>query len=105
MSTKLVVIVMPYQILFEIIIRNKVLFFFKQLIRELREEVDKLKAQLLKHGIASDKESLQEALDQNEKLMKEASLTWEQKEKQTEQIHQVLNFVSFSSLMHSRISD
>lgn len=58
------------------------------LIRELREEVDKLKKQLLKHGITSDKEVLQEALDQNEKLMQEASLTWEQKEKQTERIHQ-----------------
>ena len=66
------------------------------MIRELREEVDKLKAQLLKHGIASDKESLQEALDQNEKLMKEASLTWEQKEKQTERIHQVSDQVYFS---------
>jgi len=49
----------------------------------------------LKHGIASDKESLQEALDQNEKLMKEASLTWEQKEKQTERIHQVCYVASF----------
>ena len=43
----------------------------------------------MKHGIAQDKESLQEALDQNEKLMQEASLTWEQKERQTERIHQV----------------
>ena len=64
---------------------------FLKLIRELREEVEKLKMQLLKHGIKSDKEVLQEALDQNEKLMQEASLTWEQKEKQTERIHQVLN--------------
>lgn len=32
---------------------------------------------------------LQEQLVESEKLMVQASLTWEQKEKQTEEIHQV----------------
>ncbi|XP_057308656.1 kinesin-like protein KIF13A isoform X3 [Hydractinia symbiolongicarpus] len=59
-----------------------------KLIRELREEVETLKQQLLARGMRSEKQGLQEQLDESEKLMQEASLTWEQKEKQTEQIHQ-----------------
>lgn len=59
-----------------------------KLIRELREEVEVLKQQLLARGMRSEKQGLQEQLDESEKLMQEASLTWEQKEEQTEQIHQ-----------------
>ncbi|XP_065651766.1 kinesin-like protein KIF13A isoform X6 [Hydra vulgaris] len=58
------------------------------LIRELREEVERLKLQLLSRGIRSEKEVLQEQLDESKKLMEQASLTWEQKEKQTEYIQQ-----------------
>lgn len=48
-----------------------------------------MKQQLLARGMRSEKQGLQEQLDESEKLMQEASLTWEQKEEQTEQIHQV----------------
>ena len=59
------------------------------MIRELREEVEKLKQQLQARGMRSEKETIQEQLKESEKLMEEASLTWEQKERQTELIHQV----------------
>ena len=59
------------------------------MIRELREEVDILKQQLLARGMRSEKETLQDKLEESEKLMEEASLTWEQKEKKTEQIQKV----------------
>lgn len=45
--------------------------------------------QLLKHGITDEQQVLKDALHENERLMQEASLTWEQKERQTEKIHQV----------------
>ena len=69
--------------------------FLFQIIRELREEVEMLKA-LLKEKIAEKptgtKETveIEEMLSENEKLMKECTMSWEQKEKQTEQIMQVL---------------
>ena len=59
-----------------------------QLIRELREEVEKLKQQLTA-SFRSQKDEIQEQLHESEKLMEEASLTWEQKEKQTELIQKV----------------
>ena len=52
--------------------------------------MDKLKAQLIGRGLMSQNGQLQEQLVESEKLMQEASLTWEQKEKQTEEIHQVI---------------
>ena len=51
--------------------------------------MEKLKQQLQARGMRSEKETIQEQLQESEKLMEEASLTWEQKEKQTEFIHQV----------------
>ncbi|XP_031559004.1 kinesin-like protein KIF13A isoform X2 [Actinia tenebrosa] len=65
-----------------------------RIIRELREEVERLK-QLLQLKIAgklspedAGEFEIQEQLSESEKLMKEATMSWEQKEKQTEQIMQ-----------------
>merc|ERR1719206_318516 len=53
-----------------------------RIIRELRAEVDALKEMLLH---AAQPEVLKEKLCENEKLMKEMSLTWEEKLEKTEQ--------------------
>ena len=73
-----------------------------QIIRELRSEVDRLRAILeenalsLKTARKSGRESdetgdIKEKLEESEKLMQECTLTWEEKEKQTELIHQVMS--------------
>ncbi|RDD36883.1 Kinesin-like protein KIF13A [Trichoplax sp. H2] len=71
-----------------------------KIIRELREEVERLKSQLRGTGLpgpGSKREmmgnphevaGLKEKLAESETLMKEMSLTWEQKLKNTERIHQ-----------------
>ncbi|KAK3766409.1 hypothetical protein RRG08_056083 [Elysia crispata] len=58
-----------------------------RIIRELREEVEMLKAQLetAQNMRAPD---LAERLTESEKLMKEVSKTWEEKLQETERIHQ-----------------
>uniref|UniRef100_F6V993 Uncharacterized protein n=1 Tax=Ciona intestinalis TaxID=7719 RepID=F6V993_CIOIN len=59
-----------------------------RIIRELREEVEKLQGQLkqseVKYMRAPD---LKEKLEESEKLIKEISLTWEEKLRKTEQVH------------------
>lgn len=68
-----------------------------QIIRELREEVDRLKRLLAakiagKSHIVEPGETtieIEEMLSESEKLMSECTMTWEQKEKQTEKIQQV----------------
>ena len=70
---------------------------FWQIIRELREEVDRLKRMLAakiagKSHIVEPGETtieIKEMLSESEKLMSECTMTWEQKEKQTEKIQQV----------------
>ena len=71
--------------------------FTSQIIRELREEVDRLKRLLAakiagKSHIVEPGETtieIEEMLSESEKLMSECTMTWEQKEKQTQQIQQV----------------
>lgn len=74
---------------------------YYQVIRELREEVEKLR-QLLKDqggpsGTASDPAGsqdiamLREKLSISENLMQEMSKTWEQKLAESEKLHQVSN--------------
>ena len=71
-----------------------------QVIRELREEVEKLKQMLGLGGVGggggggeapSSRElaDLQEKLRISESLMQEMTMTWEQKVQATEKIHQV----------------
>lgn len=78
---------------------NFVICLLSQIIRELREEVDRLK-RLLQAKIAGKSHivepgettiEIKEMLSESEKLMSECTMTWEQKEKQTEKIQQVLN--------------
>lgn len=67
-----------------------------KIIRELREEVDRLKRLLAakiagKSHIVEPGETtieIEEMLSESEKLMSECTMTWEQKEKQTEKIQQ-----------------
>ncbi|XP_015748717.1 PREDICTED: kinesin-like protein KIF13A, partial [Acropora digitifera] len=67
-----------------------------KIIRELREEVDRLKRLLAakiagKSHIVEPGETtieIEEMLSESEKLMSECTMTWEQKEKQTQQIQQ-----------------
>ena len=65
-------------------------FFSFQIIRELREEVEMLKkllaARIAGPGGTGD---IEEKLSESEKLMRECTMSWEQKEKQTEKIQQV----------------
>ncbi|XP_033100140.1 kinesin-like protein KIF13A isoform X3 [Anneissia japonica] len=57
-----------------------------KIIRELREEVDMLKKQLKKaESLKAD--NLKERLQESEKLMKQMSVTWEEKLSKTERIH------------------
>jgi kinesin family protein 13 len=57
-----------------------------RIIRELREEVDMLK-QMLKDAQSLKAPDLRERLQESEKIMKEMSKTWEEKLRETEQIH------------------
>ncbi|XP_063959521.1 kinesin-like protein KIF13A isoform X2 [Lytechinus pictus] len=57
-----------------------------KIIRELREEVDMLKKQL-KEAESMKADSLKDRLEESEKLMKEMSLSWEEKLVNTERIH------------------
>ena len=56
-----------------------------KVIRELRAEVEELKAMLLK---AAQPEIVKEQLNENEKLMEEMSLTWDQKLHKTGQLQE-----------------
>nr|XP_032808936.1 kinesin-like protein KIF13A isoform X4 [Petromyzon marinus] len=58
-----------------------------RIIRELRDEVDKLRSQLNQAESLMAPE-LQERLQQSEKLIQEMTLTWEQKLRKTEEIAQ-----------------
>ncbi|XP_059167567.1 kinesin-like protein KIF13A isoform X3 [Physella acuta] len=58
-----------------------------RIIRELREEVEMLKAQL-NEAQSMKAPDLAERLTESEKLMKEMSKTWEEKLQETERIHQ-----------------
>lgn len=77
---------------------RKYFLLFIQIIRELREEVDRLKRMLSakiagKSHIVEPGETtveIEEMLSESEKLMSECTMTWEQKEKQTEKIQQVI---------------
>ncbi|RUS88910.1 hypothetical protein EGW08_003349, partial [Elysia chlorotica] len=59
-----------------------------RIIRELREEVEMLKAQLETAQAITREPDLTERLTESEKLMKEVSKTWEEKLQETERIHQ-----------------
>ena len=93
-----------------------IFFIPMQIIRELREEVDRLRELLQINAIepsanARSKSSrqsfetgnIQEELAENEKLIKECTRTWEEKEKQTEIIRQVrfLSCKLLSFFLHS----
>ncbi|UXI21033.1 hypothetical protein NH340_JMT06976 [Sarcoptes scabiei] len=56
-----------------------------RIIRELREEVEQLREQLLHANVQSD---LRERLAESEKLIKDMEQTWEEKLRKTEKIHQ-----------------
>lgn len=56
-----------------------------RIIRELREEVDQLREQLMHATVQTE---LQERLVESEKLIKEMEQTWEEKLRKTEKIHQ-----------------
>lgn len=56
-----------------------------RIIRELREEVEQLREQLLHATVQTE---LQERLSESEKLIKEMEQTWEEKLRKTEKIHQ-----------------
>ncbi|XP_060045302.1 kinesin-like protein KIF13A isoform X6 [Erinaceus europaeus] len=58
-----------------------------KVIRELREEVEKLKEQL-SQAEAMKAPELKEKLDESEKLIKELTVTWEEKLRKTEEIAQ-----------------
>ncbi|KAM6298882.1 kinesin-like protein KIF13A [Aegotheles albertisi] len=58
-----------------------------RVIRELREEVEKLKEQLLQ-AEAMKAPELKEKLEESEKLIKELTVTWEEKLRKTEEIAQ-----------------
>uniref|UniRef100_H2ZK90 Kinesin motor domain-containing protein n=1 Tax=Ciona savignyi TaxID=51511 RepID=H2ZK90_CIOSA len=57
-----------------------------RIIRELREEVEKLQGQL-KQSESMRAPDLKEKLEESEKLIKEISLTWEERLRKTEQVH------------------
>lgn len=56
-----------------------------RIIRELREEVEQLREQLMHATVQTE---LQERLMESEKLIKEMEQTWEEKLRKTEKIHQ-----------------
>lgn len=56
-----------------------------RIIRELREEVEQLREQLMHATVQTE---LQERLSESEKLIKEMEQTWEEKLRKTEKIHQ-----------------
>lgn len=56
-----------------------------RIIRELREEVEQLREQLMNATVNTE---LQERLAESEKLMREMEQTWEEKLRRTEKIHQ-----------------
>nr|XP_032815549.1 kinesin-like protein KIF13A isoform X2 [Petromyzon marinus] len=58
-----------------------------RIIRELRDEVDKLRGQL-NQAESMKAPELQERLQESEKLMKEMTVTWEQKLRKTEEVAQ-----------------
>ncbi|XP_038051604.1 kinesin-like protein KIF13B [Patiria miniata] len=57
-----------------------------RIIRELREEVDSLKKQL-KEAVSMKADTLKERLAESEKLMREMTLSWEDKLLKTEHVH------------------
>ena len=60
-----------------------------KVIRELQEELERLRSEVAHGGSGGDTEELQhmrDRLTETESLMKEMELTWEEKLKQTEQI-------------------
>ena len=76
------------------------LWLYYQVIRELREEVEKLRMMLKDQGgslggtasnpsSTQDVEMLKEKLSISENLMQEMSKTWEQKLAESEKLHQV----------------
>ena len=90
--------------------------FSSQIIRELREEVERLKSLLVAKtagkpiteemitGIAEsppkDRGEIEEMLVESEKLMQECSMSWEQKEKKTEQIQQVSDLIATPLILY-----
>lgn len=77
-------------------------FSHLQIIRELREEVERLRVLLQSKSIdpssnsfsksgrdSAETGNIREELAENEKLIQECTKTWEEKEKQTEMIHKV----------------
>uniref|UniRef100_A0A8C0VGJ2 Kinesin family member 13B n=1 Tax=Cyanistes caeruleus TaxID=156563 RepID=A0A8C0VGJ2_CYACU len=62
-----------------------------RIIRELREEVEKLREQLTKAEAMKSPE-LKERLEESEKLIQEMTVTWEEKLRKTEEIAQVSEF-------------
>ncbi|NXC12786.1 KI13B protein, partial [Corythaeola cristata] len=63
-----------------------------RIIRELREEVEKLREQLTKAEAMKSPE-LKERLEESEKLIQEMTVTWEEKLRKTEEIAQVCCFL------------
>ena len=63
--------------------------FLLQIIRELREEVERLKQILKIKGFSDSKDEIKEKLTESEHLMEEFTMSWEQKQKNTEIIKQV----------------
>ncbi|CAB3986740.1 kinesin KIF13B, partial [Paramuricea clavata] len=59
-----------------------------KIIRELREEVERLKQILKIKGFSDSKDEIKEKLTESENLMEEFTMSWEEKEKNTEKIKQ-----------------
>lgn len=61
-----------------------------RMIRELKEQVEHLKEQLANSGGESDlREQYEARLNESEKLMQQMTRSWEERLRQTEQVHQV----------------
>ena len=59
-----------------------------QIIRELREEVERLRQILKVKGFSDSKDDIKEKLTESENLMEEFTMSWEEKEKNSEKIKQ-----------------
>jgi hypothetical protein len=74
----------------------------------LREEVERLKQILKIKGFSDSKDEIKEKLTESENLMEEFTMSWEEKEKNTEKIKQVplvysnINFPSTISIYNTR---
>ena len=90
------------------------LWLYYQVIRELREEVEKLRMMLKDQGgslggtasnpsSTQDVEMLKEKLSISENLMQEMSKTWEQKLAESEKLHQGKRFTLYWFMLRNSL--